>query len=305
MICRKRLQKSRYCTESLRISKIISYFAPRISRKSNRATSPDFDRCSSDGFPETNQTKHEKQVQRPDRTDVRFPSGRIFGRGQRAESVRHSAHGDHQAVRHTVEGHLPAEDLLADRTCQAHVQRGHGEGRLQGRLQLLLLHQIEPLLLRARRGAQKRHPPRNLVGLRHPHHQRPLRRRDHRQGPLHHLQRFQTSSVRGEYRAAGRRRIRKHHPRDRQQGGGRTAGRRDREKVQGGHPHRLRGGAEIRFLHLSSGHPLQRHRRLLQAQDQDQQEVPVEDAPLLHQHGHQGHGLLLERVASASTSTAS
>ena len=39
------------------------------------------------------------------------------------------------------------------------------------------------------------------------------------------------------------------------------------QKVQGGHPHRLRGGAEIRFLHLSSGHPLQRHRRLLQAQD--------------------------------------
>ena len=75
VICRKRLQKSRYCTESLRISKIISYFAPRISRKSNRATSPDFDRCSSDRFSETNRTKHEKQVQRPDRTDVRFPAG--------------------------------------------------------------------------------------------------------------------------------------------------------------------------------------------------------------------------------------
>ena len=36
------------------------------------------------------------------------------------------------------------------------------------------------------------------------------------------------------------------------------------------------------------------------AQDQEQQEVPAQDAPLLHQHRNQGHGLLLERAARSA-----
>ena len=68
------------------------------------------------------------------------------------------------------------------------------------------------------------------------------------------------------------------------------------QEMQGRHPHRLRGGTQVRVLYLASGHPLQRHHRLLQGQTQEQQEVPAQDAALLHQYRHQGHGLLLERV---------
>ncbi len=102
----------------------------------------------------------------------------------------------------------------------------------KGIVQLLLLHQVEPLLVRAGGGHEERHPPRNLVGLRHPHHQRALRRRHHRQGPLHHLQRLQAPAVRGEHRAAGERRLREHDPRARQQGGDRPVRGRLHPEVQ-------------------------------------------------------------------------
>ena len=87
-----------------------------------------------------------------------------------------------------------------------------------------------------------------------------------------------------------------HDPRAGQQGGARPVRGRLHQEVQGRHPHRLRGGTQVRVLHLAAGHPLQRHRRLLQGQAQEQQEVPAQDAAFLHQHRHQGHGLLLERA---------
>ena len=205
-----------------------------------------------------------------------------------------------KTVRDTAENHLSAENFATDQPRQAHVQRGDGQGRLQGFVQLLLLHQVEPFLVRAGGGDEERHPPRNLVGIRHPHHQRPLRRRHHRQGPLHHLQRIQASAVCGEHRPVGERRIHQHDSRPGQQGGTGPVRGRLHQEVQGRHPHRLRGGTQIRVLHFAAGNPLQRHRGVLQGQAQEQQEVPAQDAALLHQYGHQGHGLLLERACRSA-----
>ena len=160
----------------------------------------------------------------------------------------------------------------------------------------MLLHQVEPFLVRAGGGHEERRPPGNVVGIRHTYNQCALRRRHHRQRPLHHLQRVQAPAVRGEHRPAGERRLRQHDPRAGQQGGARPVRGRLHQEMQGRHPHRLRGGTQVRVLHLAAGYPLQRHPRLLQGQAQEQQEVPAQDAAFLHQHGHQGHGLLLERV---------
>ena len=241
-------------------------------------------------------TSHERQVHRSDRTVVRLPAGRIHRRGQRAEFPRYSAHGVDQTVRNPAQDHLPAEDLPADQPRKANVQRGDGKGRLQGLLQLLLLHKVEPLLVRPGGGHEERYPPRNLLGVRYPHNQRPLRQRNHRQRPIHRLQRVQTPAVRREHRPARERRIHQHDPRARQQGGARPLRGRIHQKMQGRHTHRLRGGAEVRLLYLAPRHPVQRHRGLLQGKTPQQQEVPAQDAPLLHQHRNQGHRILLERA---------
>ena len=66
----------------------------------------------------------------------------------------------------------------------------------KGTYNYMLLYQVESLLIRAGRGDEKRHSSRNLLGLRHSHHQRPVRQRRDRQGPLYHLQRLQTSAIR-------------------------------------------------------------------------------------------------------------
>ena len=73
---------------------------------------------------------HERQIHRPDRTDVRLSPRRVLGAGWRAAILRHSFDGADQAVRYAAQDYLPAQDLATDQSRQANVQRGYGQGRL-------------------------------------------------------------------------------------------------------------------------------------------------------------------------------
>ena len=234
-----------------------SYIRPKIS------TDVDGTDCRK----QPRQTSHEGQVQRPDRTDVRFPSGRVLGRGQRAESPRHSAHGDHQAVRHAVEGHLPAEDLArrshrAKRMFNVAMAKVDYKGSynycyctksshfsfvleeaMKNDIHLETSSAYDIHIINALYDSGIIDKDRYIIcnGFKRPQY-------------VENIAQLVDDGFENTIPVL-----------DNKEEAGAAATPRSTKKVQGRHPHRLRGGAEIRVLHLASGHPLQRHRRLLQA----------------------------------------
>ena len=186
---------SKYTDKPLPISKIITYFASQNKKQSARATLLRNLQCSSLGL----YRKKHKRAMKDKYIDLIEQS---FDFPQDEFSVE-----DNELHFHDIPlmelikqygtplkiTYLPKISQQINRAKRMfNVAMAKVDYKL---VQLLLLHQVEPLLVRARGGDEERHPPRDLVGLRHPHHQRPLRRRHHRQGPLHHLQRIQAPAV--------------------------------------------------------------------------------------------------------------
>ena len=74
---------------------------------------------------------NEDQVHRPDFTNLRFPAGGVRRGRQQPVIQRSTVDGHHQAVRHSAENHLPAEDLRQHPESKEMVQRGYRKSRLQ------------------------------------------------------------------------------------------------------------------------------------------------------------------------------